>query len=151
MKNIKLVKADFDRETGISTVIINTDIGKFEGVAKADDVDIQSPSQFMGCELAELRALKKYVKAKFMNIKRVNESLLKVADAIQVHPDSRIDYPFSALKIINDEINRNLYEMEKWCNLNKTLENDIKNFYIKYEEKLKLLDEKIKKLKEKRQ
>ena len=41
--------------------------------------------------------------------------------------------------------------MEKWCNLNKTLENDIKNFYIKYEEKLKLLGEKIKKLKEKRQ
>jgi hypothetical protein len=104
MKNIKLVKADFDRETGISTVIINTDIGKFEGVAKADDVDIQSPSQFMGCELAELRALKKYVKAKFMNIKRVNESLLKVADAIQVHPDSRIDYPFSALRLCHSEL-----------------------------------------------
>ena len=32
MKNIKLIKADFDRETGISTVIINTDIGKFEGI-----------------------------------------------------------------------------------------------------------------------
>lgn len=151
MKNITLLKSDFNRETGISTVVINTDIGSFEGKAKADDYDMESPSSFAGCQLAELRALKKYTKEKFSILKRINESLFKMIEEIQTHPDYATNYPFTAIKIIENEINRNLYEMEKWCNLNKTLESDIKNFYINYEKKLKLLDEKIKKIKEKRQ
>ena len=54
-------------ETGISTVIINTELGQFTGEAKCGSEDLYS--KFFGCGLAEQRAWKKYYNLKVTKLK----------------------------------------------------------------------------------
>lgn len=63
--NYKFVDATFDAIEKVSTVTINTDIGKFVGIAKLhpDDDNIHL-SQYFGFEIAEMRAVAKYCMAK---------------------------------------------------------------------------------------
>lgn len=58
-----IIKEEFDTITGITTVIINTDIGTFEGETKMDDIDVQYPSIYHANEIAIAKALRKYAKA----------------------------------------------------------------------------------------
>ena len=64
---IKLAQADF--EDGFSCVSIDTDCGKFSGVANVHPEDINIQSSFIGCEIAEYRATIAYFKEK---LKRLN-------------------------------------------------------------------------------
>lgn len=64
MKNYKLLYASFDLETGISTVTIGTDLGEFTGETTCKDSDRENMSQIFGCEVAELKAWRKYAKAR---------------------------------------------------------------------------------------
>ena len=61
--------AFFDKDTGISTAIINTDCGVFKGTAKLADADKEYPSRFVGCDIALTRAHYKYVKVKYNIVK----------------------------------------------------------------------------------
>lgn len=58
---IKVINADFNSDTGISTVTIRTPLGEFTGTATLHQDDY--PSKFKGCRIAELRADVKYLKA----------------------------------------------------------------------------------------
>lgn len=60
----KLVSSDFQPATHVSIVTINTDAGRFTGVAKCSKKDYEWESNYFGCELAEIRAGIKYMKAK---------------------------------------------------------------------------------------
>lgn len=57
-----LIYDNYDKETGISTVIINTSLGEFDGYAFLHELDRDYGSRFVGCEYAELRAVNKFLK-----------------------------------------------------------------------------------------
>lgn len=60
----KLIKAEYNLDTGVSTVTIGCRLGQFTGTAKLhpeEDVDLRS--RYFGCELAESRACVKALKA----------------------------------------------------------------------------------------
>ena len=69
MKSIKLIYSNFDEDTGISRVIIRTDLGDFEGSSKLHEEDRKISSHFAGCQYAEMRAIIKYMKTKIKIIK----------------------------------------------------------------------------------
>lgn len=62
MSKIKLIDANYNEETGISYVKINTDYGEFEGFAKLHEEDRSIASKYAGCQYAEMRAVLKYMK-----------------------------------------------------------------------------------------
>lgn len=57
----KLKEAKFDKETGVSYAIIQTPIGIFKGIAKLHHEE-KNPSNFVGCDYAERRAVIKWQK-----------------------------------------------------------------------------------------
>ena len=57
-----LVSSNFDPSTGISTVVINTDIGTFQGTSKLHPEE-KYVSNFAGCQNAEYRAIAKALRA----------------------------------------------------------------------------------------
>lgn len=61
--NYTIIKEEFNKETGVSTVTINTHYGAFTGITKMDELDAKYPSTFQGCEIALSKALKKFTKA----------------------------------------------------------------------------------------
>lgn len=61
---IHLIEADYNEETGVSTVMIDTDLGAFYGKAKLHDEDKDYASRYTGCRYAETRATIKYLKMK---------------------------------------------------------------------------------------
>lgn len=65
---IKIIDTLYDIETRTSTVIINTDLGKFTGKAKLHEEDEDIQSSFAGYNYAEARAVIKYMKTKAKNI-----------------------------------------------------------------------------------
>lgn len=69
------VRADFDKETGISTVVIKTDLGTFEGKAYLHDEDKDIASEFEGCKYAEWRAVIKYLKVLLKQKKAILNTL----------------------------------------------------------------------------
>lgn len=56
----KLIDSSFNEKNGVSYVKIKTKLGIFEGIAKRHPKDMDIQSNFFGCKLAELRAIKKY-------------------------------------------------------------------------------------------
>ena len=67
-----LVSSNFDPDTGISTVVINTDVGVFQGTSKLHPEE-KYTSNFVGCQNAEYRALAKALRA----VLRVTRAELK--------------------------------------------------------------------------
>lgn len=69
---IKLISSNYDEESGISNIIIATEIGNFYGYAFLHPDDKNVASSFLGCEIAEYRATIEYFREK---LKRINISL----------------------------------------------------------------------------
>lgn len=61
---VHLIKADYNENTGVSNVMIDTDLGAFTGQAKLHDEDKDYASKYTGCRYAETRATIKYLKMK---------------------------------------------------------------------------------------
>ena len=55
----KLIDSSFNEKNGVSYVKIKTKLGIFEGIAKRHPKDMDIQSNFFGCKLAELKAIKK--------------------------------------------------------------------------------------------
>lgn len=72
-----LAKADYNKDTKISTVVIKTDIGEFIGESKCHDEDLPFESQYFGCQIAEWKAIRKYCKAKRLIIAKQLDALLR--------------------------------------------------------------------------
>jgi hypothetical protein len=58
----KLIRSNFDEQTGVSSATIATDLGFFTGYAQLAEEDKAVASTFCGCRYAELRAILKYIK-----------------------------------------------------------------------------------------
>ncbi len=63
-KKVKIIRADYNKETGISTVTIDSRYGQFTGYARLHPQDADRESVFAGCEYAEIRANIKYMKTR---------------------------------------------------------------------------------------
>lgn len=72
---IKITSSNFNKETGISKVTINTPLGEFTGIAKLHEEDKNIMSEFAGCQYAEMRAILKYIKKKIQILNWKIESL----------------------------------------------------------------------------
>lgn len=70
---IKFLESNFDKESGISMVKIATECGIFYGYAFLNPEDKKYESAYLGCEVAEMRAIKDYYKKKihFLRIRLV--------------------------------------------------------------------------------
>lgn len=62
MKN-KILKCNYDKETGKSTITIACRYGEFSASAKVHEEDKPYASRFLGCEIAEKKALIKALKS----------------------------------------------------------------------------------------
>ena len=86
----KLLSAEFDKKTGVSTVVIDTDYGKFVGTAKLHPDDKEFASNYTGCYLAELRANRKYIKAQKENIETQYKILTILYKDMLNHKDCNV-------------------------------------------------------------
>ena len=64
----KMIYSNFDKETGISTVTIRTDLGDITGTSKLHEEDRNIMSEYAGCQYAETRAVLKYMKLRIKNL-----------------------------------------------------------------------------------
>lgn len=72
--NTKLVNATYNEKSGISTVTLENEYGRFTGVARCHPDD--KGSKFFGCQIAEARAMIKIFKEQL----RISEGQRKVFD-----------------------------------------------------------------------
>lgn len=63
MQTIKLIYANYDKESGVSTALIETDLGRFTATSKLREEDREVESSYCGCRYAELKAVRKYLQA----------------------------------------------------------------------------------------
>ena len=107
MKRIKLIYSNFDEDTGISRVIIRTDLGDFEGSSKLHEEDKKISSHFAGCQYAEMRAIIKYMKTKIKIIK----IQIKELEDFQKSLSLRNDYNHYSVE--NYKMSRRIYMLNK--------------------------------------
>lgn len=104
---IKMIKSNFDEETGISEVTIATDIGEFTGISKLHDEDRNISSNFAGCQYAEMRAIIKYMKRKIRDL----DMQIKGLTDFQSNLKCRNDY--NHISVENSKARRRIYELNK--------------------------------------
>lgn len=104
---IKIIKSDFDRKTGISTVIIQTNLGKFIGLSKLHEEDKPYESSFAGCQYAEMRAIIKYMKAR---IQKISNEIIGLEKGIKMLMNLK-DYNKDSLE--NRKLRKQLYIMKQ--------------------------------------
>lgn len=80
--NIKLLYSNFDPDTGISIVRIQTPSGTFKGKARLHPEDKNYASQIAGCQYAEIRATIKYLKHIASEKRAAAEALRKLFNKI---------------------------------------------------------------------
>ena len=112
MNNIKLVYSNYDEETGISTVRIQTPEGTFKGKSRLHPKDKNVGSRYVGCKYAEMRAWIKYYK--FMA--RLKQSAIEEVAKLnnQLNQDKNIpkrakEWAAANLKLLEEE--RKLYKI----------------------------------------
>ena len=64
--NFTIIKEDFNEETGVTTVTINTNYGLYVGKTTIDEIDKNYPSVFQGAAIALAKAQRKWAKAMIM-------------------------------------------------------------------------------------
>ena len=63
---MKTIASEYNKETGISKVIVATDLGDITAYASLHPDDKDIASSFAGCRYAEMRAGIKYMKEKIL-------------------------------------------------------------------------------------
>lgn len=119
---IKLFDSNYDEESGISFVEIETDYGHFCGYSFLSDDDKEIASSFLGCELAEYRAIIQYFEKCLMRvdiqIKCIED--LKKRGLVSNIADKRLSQYENYKKELKDNI-KSLNDL-----INNKLENRIK-------------------------
>lgn len=128
MKKYGFVDATFNKETGVSTTTILTDLGLFTGTAYLHEEDRDIMSEYEGCKYAEWRAIIKYYKALlkqkkaiYLNLQNIITNLNRMKDCNKDSREARFirkqfyiaraDY--ESLKDYISMLEENLYDMMK--------------------------------------
>lgn len=147
---LKLIKSNYDEESGMSYVELNTDLGKFYGYAflnKEEDADIASA--YFGCELAEMDATLQYYNHKRFLLAQGLEALYRFRVDLKRSPQYNSEsFEFELLekRIKQKENQKYLYDV-----MIKNLKKAIKVRPKQRIENIKLINQVLEKNKEKRQ
>ena len=147
---LKLIKSNYDEETGISCVELDTDLGKFYGYAflnKEEDADIASA--YFGCELAEMDATLQYYNYKRFLLAQGLEALYRFRVDLKRNPQYNSESFESEMlekRIGQKETQKHLYDV-----MIKNLKRAIKTRPEQRIENIKLINQVLEKNKEKRQ
>lgn len=147
---LKLIKSNYDEESGTSYVELNTDLGKFYGYAflnKEEDADIASA--YFGCELAEMDATLQYYNHKRFLLAQGLEALYRFRVDLKRNPQYNSEsFEFELLekRIKQKETQKHLYDV-----MIKNLKKAIKVRPEQRIENIKLINQVLEKNKEKRQ
>ena len=131
----KLVKSNYDKEDGISFVEIQTDYGNFCDYSFLNPEDEDVASSFLGCELAEYRAIIQYFK-KCLTRVNIQINCLEDLKSRLGHEEPTLEKRLKQYKDYKKEITDNI----------KSLKEVINN---KLENRLVIIDH-MKKIKEKK-
>ena len=131
----KLVKSNYDKEDGISFVEIQTDYGNFCDYSFLNPEDEDVASSFLGCELAEYRAIIQYFE-KCLTRVNIQINCLEDLKSRLGHEEPTLEKRLKQYKDYKKEITDNI----------KSLKEVINN---KLENRLVIIDH-IKKIKEKK-
>ena len=123
---MKTIASDYNEETGLSTVTIDTDLGNFIGYASLHPEDAEIASHYAGCRYAEMRAVIKYMKAKIKIAKYQLEPLQRIYNILI---NKNYDQNNKGIKLLEKEI--------------YILEDDIQTFDNYIESLLKRLNDAI--------
>jgi len=136
---LKLTQADYDKESGISYVTIQTDLGNFYGYAflnKEEDADIASA--YFGCELAEMDAtLQYYIKKRYILAQGL-EALYRFRVDIKRNPQYNSE-SFEAI-LLDNKIGQKEKQKQIYDAMIKNLKNAIKTSPERRIENIKLMN-----------
>lgn len=100
---------------GNTDCIIKTNIGKFEGDAYFNhEADKGEPSEWIGCSIAEDRAMIKYTNRKIALKRAEIKGLMRFIKSYYKDPKTQAKAK-NLLKAMNEELEELLYEREEYC------------------------------------
>lgn len=146
----KLKYSNFNKENGLSSIIISTNLGNFEGKCQLHEEDKDIQSEFFGCNIAEARAIIKYLKEKIKLLK----SNIKTIKVIISNLENSKEYNKNSIEartlrkqyfICNDKLKK---EKENIENLKQKIYFSINNYRQSRNNFIKKIEEK-KSIKEK--
>lgn len=147
----RIVQSSYEEESGLSYVVIETKYGQFQGYAYRHPEE-PTPSNFIGCHIAEMRALLASMKYEYKmernalkTLKHIYSVLVNCADADEFGIE---------LRKFRKQIYLQETKVEKLKNQINCLTDRIKNYHIERQkllnaraERQKEFEEKIEKLK----
>ena len=110
---IKFLESNYDKESGISMVKIATECGFFYGYAFLNPEDKEYESEFLGCEVAEMRAISDYYKRKEHFLKTRLLALYDIARDIRNNPQydsEHFEYQLIQKRIKQNEEQKVIYK-----------------------------------------
>lgn len=119
-QDYKIIKEEYDTNTLLSTVTIQTDIGIFTGYSKAYDCDCKYPSIHHGHQIALTKALQKFVNK---TIKLINKDIALIE---KMKKEIRDNQSFEA-GIIRSYLYNKQIEVAQWYNRQYNLEKSLKD------------------------
>lgn len=140
MRNIKLIFSEYDKETGVSTVVLKDKKGNFftaKSTLLEEDRDIES--SFAGCRFAETKAYLKMLKNDIKELKKeikAIENLEKYLKNVKEYDDT---------SAIAKKIRRYKYHTSKKIAAAEERYNDIKEYTMKEMHNYRSRVERIKK------
>ena len=138
----KVIQSNYEEDTGFSYVVIETEHGKFQGYARRHPEE-PTPSNFIGCHIAEMRALLASMKYEYKmernalkTLKHTYNILVNCADADEFGIE---------LRKFRKQIYLQETKVEKLKNQINCLTDRIKNYHT---ERQKLLNARAERQKE---
>ena len=110
---IKFLESNYDKASGISMVKIATECGFFQGYAFLGPDDKEYESEFLGCEIAEMRAISDYYKRKVHFLKTRLVTLQELARDIRNNPQfdsEHFEYQIIQKRIKQNEEQKKIYK-----------------------------------------
>ena len=110
---IKFLESNYDKASGISMVKIATECGFFQGYAFLGPDDKEYESEFLGCEIAEMRAISDYYKRKVHFLKTRLVTLQELARDIRNNPQfdsEHFEYQLIQKRIKQNEEQKKIYK-----------------------------------------
>lgn len=115
-ENYVILEEEYDEESGLAFVTINTHLGVFGGVTSPDEIDFQYKSCFHANEIALAKALRSFSEAVVNQTKReikLLEGLLK--QSLDCAED-QCDIDNTSFRLINGTLKQKKQELIKWKN-----------------------------------
>jgi hypothetical protein len=103
----KLIYSNYDSETGVSTAIVANKYGKFRGFSFLSPEDRPIASSYAGCRYAELKAIRKSVKAE----RKEKKAQLVILKRVYNELAQLSNFEDNSMEI--RKIRKNIYMLEK--------------------------------------